>query len=215
MISIDPEVKGTRPDISVAHMTFEKVEVSRHRGPLEDRIRALVSGLEREDDIVSSYRTLYWRFNIDPTKRRVCTESLVRMVEKRGKIPNVNSAVDAVNYLCLKYMIPMSIFDFDKVKPPIILRLAGQDENYQPIGSKIQKIVPGTLVLADAEKVLMAGYASSDCDFTKVTLETENIMVAMYLNESTRARAEKAMKECEELYTTLLTGKTVDKGRVD
>jgi DNA/RNA-binding domain of Phe-tRNA-synthetase-like protein len=49
----------------------------------------------KDHPIIRAYRDFYWRLGIDPTKQRPSSEGLARRLLAQGRLPRINSVVDA------------------------------------------------------------------------------------------------------------------------
>mgnify|MGYP000274076421 CR=1 FL=1 len=131
----------------------------------------------KEDPIVKAYRKFYWSISIDPTKQRPSSEALVRRILRGLDIPFINNIVDIGNIVSMQTLIPVGIYDVDKIKGDVLyLREAKDGELFYPIGGKVERLMKGQIVLADEEKILHV-YPHRDSDFTKVTKATRNILI--------------------------------------
>jgi len=122
---------------------------------------------------VKAVRTIFHRTGVDPTRYRPSSEALLRRVVKGKGLYFINSAVDVVNYFSLKTLLPMGIFDADRVKPPIEFRAGRAGETYQGVGRDVLNL-EGFPLLADAEGPF--GSAVSDSVRTRVTDGTTRLL---------------------------------------
>jgi DNA/RNA-binding domain of Phe-tRNA-synthetase-like protein len=66
-----------------------------------------------------------------PTGRnRPAQELLINDLKERGEFHYINNAVDVNNVVSLETLLPISIFDRDKLTGPVIVRLAEEGEGY-------------------------------------------------------------------------------------
>ncbi|MBU0753992.1 MAG: hypothetical protein KJ645_02560 [Planctomycetes bacterium] len=99
-------------------------------------MRYLYGGLQpSEIPGLKAARTLYRSIGVDPTRMRPASEALMRRVLKGDSLPKINSAVDAMNLVSLRHMIPVGLYDFAKIHGGIELRLGKEGEQYGRIGS--------------------------------------------------------------------------------
>ncbi len=139
------------------------------------------------------------------TKAEENTKSLVRSILRNGKyrpngrgkpsseyllgaarkdnFPQINAAVDTINYLSLKHLVPISIWDVD---------LAGSKEYSFQIGQEKESYVFNQAGQEINLKDLLAGFALEkdqfvpivnpvkDCLRTKTTPQTQEIIMAVY-----------------------------------
>lgn len=129
-------------------------------------------------------RGAYRALGLDPTKHRPSSEALLHRILKGQELYRINTLVDALNYCSLKYLVPFGLYDWDRVRPPVVLRIGQPGEGYAGI-RKEQVHVAGRACLADAEGPF--GNPNSDADRTKITLETTRALVAPFLPLETPA----------------------------
>ncbi len=160
-------VEVRKGDAKVRRVMDEVLEKVRGRMKLEEL---------KNDPVVRAYRDFYWRIGIDPTKQRPSGEALVRRA-LRGNIPSINNVVDAGNLASMETLIPIGLYDLDRVKGGLELRYARDGELFLPIGGKEEKLKSNQIVLADSEKVLHV-FPHRDSRITMITESTRNVLVA-------------------------------------
>ncbi|MFX1297697.1 MAG: B3/4 domain-containing protein [Promethearchaeota archaeon] len=134
----------------------------------------------RNTSIVEAYRKFYWQYlGIDPTKIRPSGEALVRRVLNGHEIPIINNIVYSINLASIQTQLSFSGFNLNKIKPPLKIRFALPQENFQGIGMRSRSLTGNELLLADIEKILCI-YAYGDADITKVTEHTKDILLVTY-----------------------------------
>ena len=120
------------------------IEVQRQRSPAldvairdsEDEVRAVYVGKKpSEIDGLQAARRLFRSIGADPTRMRPASEALLRRILKGGSLPRINSAVDAANVVSLRLLLPIGLYDADKIEGDIHLRLGRDTEGYDRIGS--------------------------------------------------------------------------------
>jgi DNA/RNA-binding domain of Phe-tRNA-synthetase-like protein len=122
-------------------------------------------------------RTLYKALGIDPTKTRPSNEALLRRALKGETLYRVNTLVDALNLVSLREQLPFGLYDLDRVRPPVRLRLGAGGEAYEGI-RKGPVNVEGRPVLVDADGPF--GNPTSDSLRTAITLATTRCLVVAY-----------------------------------
>jgi DNA/RNA-binding domain of Phe-tRNA-synthetase-like protein len=122
-------------------------------------------------------RAMYKRAGIDPTKTRPSSEALLRRVRKGEPLPRVNSLVDVINWCSLETQLPFGLYDFDRVRGPVTLRLGRTGESYAGIRKDVVH-VDGRLTLADDDGPF--GNPTSDSARTMVTLATTRALVVIF-----------------------------------
>jgi len=129
----------------------------------------------REDRTVRALRQFYWSIGIDPTKTRPSSEALLRRLLKK-ELPMINNLVDAGNLASVRTIIPIGIYDMDRIKGDLVLRSAGSGERFVGIGGVDSELDEGIPVLADDEGVIHL-YPHRDCMRTRITERTCNALI--------------------------------------
>jgi len=89
---------------------------------------------------------------------------------------SINFLVDLANFVMIEYGAPLHIFDLDKVKGNIYVRLARKGERFISLENKEYLFSGEEIVIADQEKILgLAGIKGGKS--AEVTLETKNIFI--------------------------------------
>lgn len=122
-------------------------------------------------------RTLYKALGIDPTKTRPANEALLRRALKGETLYRINTLVDALNLVSLREQLPFGLYDLDRVRPPVELRLGAAGEAYEGIRKGAVQVA-GRPVLVDAEGPF--GNPTSDSLRTSITLATTRCLVVAY-----------------------------------
>jgi len=83
---------------------------------------------------VQAARRLYRSIGVDPTKIRPSSEALLRRVLKGKPLYRINSLVDTINYCSLSYLLPIGLYDLDRLEgESIILRRGLPGECFEGI----------------------------------------------------------------------------------
>ncbi|MBT4351124.1 proline--tRNA ligase [archaeon] len=133
-----------------------------------------------ENEIIKSFRELYWSFSMDPTKNRISSEALLRRILKGNNMWRINNIVDSLNMISAKSLLPMGYIDHSTFKGEITIRTTNKDEEFIKIGGKIKKCKGTEICVSDDEKIMDYGYATSDSDLTKVSDKTKDLMILIY-----------------------------------
>jgi len=187
---------GKSLKISKKHPELEKLK----RKALEAAAAKFGSDPVTKHDFIASWRNLYRSFGTKPGDYRPSAEALVRRSLKNGYLPKINTAVDSYNSVSVKHLIPMGGFDADKVSGDIFLRVSPGGERFLPLGSNEHKeTYEGEAVYADNERILTRRWNYRDCDETKITEETVNVV--MFIDGSPEIPAvfiEQALADLED-----------------
>ena len=139
------------------------------------RSRLTLDGL-KDDPVVRAYRDFYWRLGIDPTKVRPSSEALARRA-LRGGFPRVSPLVDAGNAASAATLVPIGIYDLDRLSPPLTIRLSDGGEEFSPIGGRPTRLPRGYPIMADSRGLVVHLYAHRDSEASAVRESTARALV--------------------------------------
>jgi len=126
---------------------------------------------------VAETRALFHQLDIDPTKTRPSSEALLRRVLQGKGLPRVNPAVDVCNLCSLESQLPLGLYDRDKIRGEITVRVGRANEGYPGI-RKQRVTLAGRLLLADDDGPF--GAPTSDSAHTAVTESTRSLVVVVF-----------------------------------
>jgi len=184
-LKIDSKLKTRFPDLTVLTLRIKGVQIQKRGAELE-KFKVEVMRQVRNDYNLDSvkdhptfraYRDFFWSIKIDPTKIRPAAEALIRRILAGKPLPSINTLVDAYNLASIKSRIALATFDADKLEGDLLMRFAEEGEQFYGIGMKKPLILKGGEIVVSDDKKLIAVYPYRDADNTKVTEETENIMM--------------------------------------
>jgi len=157
---------------------------------------------------IQSWREAYSSFGAKPKKYKSSVESLYRMVLKGLDLRHINKIVDLYNYISMKHMIPAGGDDMAKVDGDIILKFAAGDEPFTALNSKeMETAKEGEVVYADSKEVLCRRWNWRECDKTKMTEETKDVvLVVEALPPVTREELEEVEEDLSRLITEYCGG---------
>ncbi|MGB9671776.1 MAG: B3/4 domain-containing protein [Candidatus Bathyarchaeales archaeon] len=184
----DSQVIAKFPELAICIGTINNVHPEKDNEQIQRLRKTVYEEVKSKYDIealkdnptVRAYRDFYWKLNIDPTKTRPSGEALLRRVLHGDELPRISTVVDAYNLASMQTIIPISGFDKDRLKPPFHVRFAKNGETFTGIGmTKPLSLTEKMLVLADEKQVLCI-YPYRDCDNTKITAQTRNVLIVAY-----------------------------------
>ncbi len=160
---------------------------------------------EEEEKFRTESRQILRNGKYRPTGRsKPANEYLLREATE-GQFPRINAAVDINNYLSLKFMVSISLWDIDLAKTKqYCFRLGKQEESYifnsggQEL--KLEDLVCGVALYETQEKAIVTPVKDSLA--TKTTDQTKNIIMAIYypIQAGTKEHLEKILEEAKELF---------------
>lgn len=186
-LEIDSALQTRFPGLAAQIVNFRDISIKRETPELEtyklDVFKETQEKWEveklRDDPEFRAYRDFFWKLNIDPTKNRPAAEALIRRVLRDKPIPKINTWVDAYNLVSINTAIPIASFDADLVVGTPWMREAKQGEEFLGIAmDKPMTLSGGEAVIQDDER-LIAIYPYRDADYSKVTINTKNVLMLM------------------------------------
>ncbi len=177
--------QGLRGRLLLGLMRAEPVTVAASAPPLEAEIeetcRALAERLAgkapSEIPGLGPARDLYRACGIDPTRTRPSSEALLRRVLQGKSLPRILNAVDLCNLCALRSLLPIGLYDAQRIRGAVTLRAGAPGESYAGI-RKESVHVEGRPVLADAEGPF--GNPTSDSLRTSVTEATRSLWMVTF-----------------------------------
>jgi len=129
---------------------------------------------------IESWRKAYSVFGAKPKKYKSSVESLYRMILKGVDLRPISKIVDIYNYISVKHMVPAGGDDAAKVDGDIVLRFAGGDERFTALNSdETETAKEGEVIYSDDKEVLCRRWNWRECDKTKMTEETRNVVLVV------------------------------------
>jgi len=122
-------------------------------------------------------RKAYKSFGVNPKKKSPSSEALINRLKQGKSLYSINTLVDSYNISSIKENLPMAAYDLSKVDFPIVLREAIEDEEIIFIGGEKKKIKAVEIVYVDEKDVLCLDFNYRDCDKTKITEKTKDIII--------------------------------------
>ena len=184
-LKIDSELSARFPDLTALMLQVNGVKIQKRNAELEKFKLEIMKQVRGEYDLNAvkdhptfrAYRDFFWRIGIDPTKISPAAEALIRRILAGKTLPCINTLVDAYNLASIKSRIALATFDADKLEGDLLMRFAEEGEQFYGIGMKKPLILKGGEIVVSDDQKLIAVYPYRDADNTKVTEETENIMM--------------------------------------
>jgi DNA/RNA-binding domain of Phe-tRNA-synthetase-like protein len=175
------------------------------RSPASDAItRLLADGdapMRSDDQVRAAVRDLLRHGGYKPTGRgKPSSEYLLRAVAERA-LGAINAAVDAGNAVSLHSGLPISVVDFDRVRPPLRIALAppGSRHPFNAAGQEID--VSDLLCLVDADGP--CANAVKDAQRTKTTAETTRVLAVIWSTRALPSRAARAAEWLRALFENM------------
>ena len=126
---------------------------------------------------IAAWRETYRSFGVNAKRHQPTAESMIRRVLKGETIPTINPVVDIYLAVEVEKFLPIGGYDLDKIAGDITLRFSPGGETFTPIGGGEEFTNPGEVVYADEKKILTRRWNYRDCEFSKITNESSNIIL--------------------------------------
>lgn len=158
---------------------------------------------DSENGVLRSYREVFESQDIDAT---ASPEALHQLVERRGKLPRISTAVDAYNLVSLKHNLVISAHDLSKLEGPVRLELLAFPEEFIALGGRREVVPPGEWAVRD-DHHLLCRLNCKQSELSKVGHETTEMLIYIQGNPCTSEEdLERAGEEVAELITRYCGG---------
>jgi DNA/RNA-binding domain of Phe-tRNA-synthetase-like protein len=165
---------------------------------MSNRISGAKAVQMRQEAVPWAYRVFFRQVGIDPDARRTPAEEIVLDRLKHGGFRSRNLLDDAITIATFETGVPVVAFDADRIRPPLVLRLARPSELMGPAGRPLSS---GQIVIADDECPRAVLFADLDPD-CGVTPRTSRMVLAVVQVEGVPDIAiEEALWTVEEIVT--------------
>jgi len=126
---------------------------------------------------VMNARTLFRSIGMDPTKHRPSSEALLRRALKGLEYYSINTLVDLGNWCSLEFLLPICVYDADKIMGQVTARLGREGESY--LGHNNREVnLHNRFVIADAKGPF--GSPVTDSIRTAVDVNTKNAILIIF-----------------------------------
>jgi DNA/RNA-binding domain of Phe-tRNA-synthetase-like protein len=190
-VNLDADVRGI---VRVGLAQAEPVVIEGRRPPLHAEIEQMSHTLRHDlggtqpADIpgIQKARQLYRAFGVDPTRTRPSSEALLRRLLHGNHLPAVNNAVDLCNMAAVASLLPLGLYDAERIHGKVHLRRGLPGEHFEGI-RKERVNLEGRLTLSDEEGPF--GNPTSDSLRTCVTESTRALWVVVFAPASVETEA--------------------------
>jgi DNA/RNA-binding domain of Phe-tRNA-synthetase-like protein len=183
-IAIDEPVRARVPTLFVAARVVRNPSRPADESDLDQRKAALIHHWQGRSEqqlaahpLVRAYRHLARALGGQLTP---AVEGLYRRGILRGRFPTISPLVDTANVLAAEHLIPIGVFDLDRIQGTVELTLSTPGASLVPIGqNEPVTLSAGTPVLRDALGVFSA-IGTRDSARTRIVAETTNLLVVSW-----------------------------------
>ncbi|MFA5827988.1 MAG: lysine--tRNA ligase [Candidatus Shapirobacteria bacterium] len=182
---IDKKLLEAYPSIKTGIAIIEGVSVQKSNVEL-DKLKEITAKKYKNyslDDIdkissIQAYRKFFRSFGVDPASRHPSPDALLRRLISKKGLYNINTLVDAYNVASLETNLGMSAMDMAHLNFPVTLRFSQSGEKIVLLGGEETKTTKtGEVVYADNQGLITLDLNYRDCDKTKITSQTKNVLL--------------------------------------
>ena len=182
-VSIGQELKAVNPTMALGVMEC-RVRNTEYNTDLWGEIAALTAQIRanltfeaiKEQPQIAATRRMYADCGKDPSRYRPSAEALMRRIVKGNDLYQINTMVDLVNLVSMRFGYSIGGFDADKVVGNVVAGIGREGEPYNGIGRGPLNIA-SLPVLRDA--VSGFGTPTSDEERTAMSLETSHFLMVV------------------------------------
>lgn len=185
-VQLDSEIAKDFPEAQIRFITAHGLDNSVPWPKAEELLGRLESDvtagtwhpLTKEDPAVRSWHDAYRKFGTNPNRNRPSVDALSRRLGRDHKLPRINSAVNAYNYISVVFGTPAGAFDLGQLDGPVVIRYAQLGDVFSPLGARDAPEEPtvGEVVYAERSCVLTRHWNYRDADQTKVTERSHDVV---------------------------------------
>jgi DNA/RNA-binding domain of Phe-tRNA-synthetase-like protein len=176
------------PGTAITLITLDELKPGKSSSDFEEYEQTLFKEIRTKnklddlstDPLLQSYRAMHWTYGMDPTKKRVSSEAVLRRVLQGENLWRIFDLVDVVNLASAYHKIPIGLIDASKVKGDLVVRVAKKGEIFQRISGEIIKCRGREIVLGDDIGIVCYGFAIHDSERTKVTSGSQSVLLLHY-----------------------------------
>ena len=163
---------------------------------------ALQCQLEEVSDsaVVTGYTDLLQKVGRSTKKNPPTILALIRNIQHRGTLPQINSIIDIYNVECLRSYLAIGGHDLDKIEGPIEFTISQREDLFFPILSSEKHVAPTDPVYRD-QKGVLAWLDVRDSDLYKFEETTKNALFVIQGNQETSV--EMRLEALERIYRDL------------
>jgi DNA/RNA-binding domain of Phe-tRNA-synthetase-like protein len=122
LVVLAPVTYAATEGAALAAEALGRTLASRHAGLPPSRIPGLAEA-----------RDLYKSFGMEPTRHRPSSEALLRRLLQGKGLYRISNLVDACNFASLSFLLPIGMYDLDRVVGDVVVRTGHAGESYPGI----------------------------------------------------------------------------------
>ena len=152
--------------------------------------------------VVTGYTDLLQKVGRSTKKNPPTILALIRNIQHRGTLPQINSIIDIYNVECLRSYLAIGVHDLDKIEGPIEFTISQREDLFFPILSSEKHVAPTDPVYRD-QKGVLAWLDVRDSDLYKFEETTKNALFVIQGNQETSV--EMRLEALERIHRDLVS----------
>lgn len=177
-LTVTSEVKALGIDARLAIVSG--ATISNKSLPLEKLKKEVCETLLKVDPtqapVLQAYRDLHRAAGLS-AEVAPPAEHLLKLIQKNGRLPNINTVVDCYNLISVQSLLSIGAHDLAHVQGDVAFRLTSGKELYVPLGEvEPVKVAPGEYACMDEEKIICR-MDIKQCNQTKISKETGSFLI--------------------------------------
>lgn len=211
-IQLSPLLQTQVPNFKLGVIKYENIQVGDSPQMLKGRLRlfqeSLYFDLEEkslnEFPGIKEWKKVFKDAGTDPNRYRPSVEAMFRRIKKQNYLGSINSAADINNFFSLQYQVPIGIYDLDKLKGNIEIKIGAEQDEYTGINGRVINMDKKIL---SRDELGAFGSPYVDSERTAVTTETTSAIQFVYLRPSTNPEsAEKLVNSLKDMFIQIHGG---------
>lgn len=140
----------------------------------------------KNDPVIEGFYELHNKVGVPRRKNLPASETLIKLLVKRGDIPHINMAVDIYNLISIESKLCLGAHDILKVSGDVKLKITDGSEKFIPLGSdELKKVGVGEYSFVDSDNDVICWLDIKQVDKTKVDCDSSNIIYFVIGNSYT------------------------------
>ena len=142
------------------------------------------------------YQNEMKNFGLNPNKYPASIEALLSRIAKQGSLPLLSSAINAGNYVSVKYRMPVGAHDIDSLDSDLSVRLSTEEDLLNPDNDlEGDRLTVGEPVYVCGHSVRTRRYIWRQTPAGRLNEKATNIVFPIDANESTLDKLNQALEE--------------------
>ena len=142
------------------------------------------------------YQNEMKNFGLNPNKYPASIEALLSRIVKQGSLPLLSSAINAGNYVSVKYRMPVGAHDIDSLDSDLSVRLSTEEDLLNPDNDlEGDRLTVGEPVYVCGHSVRTRRYIWRQTPAGRLNEKAVNIVFPIDANESTLDKLNQALEE--------------------